>query len=238
MDTPFIVVDTRTGFHVASRSLASVSAKVRNKSALAVLCNTIFLQWACIDENTAGVVSRSSSSAFTVEAPLSSSTHGGVQYFHVKDNFLCVVFAKRRHELYERYAECIVDEAVGGRAGKLSTAADIQRCAESVFRNSVRALFRVAGVEDYAVVAQGPSGCVNLGGGFLSERCDFLRVLVSRTFSSGVHIAGNLMYSVNIRGEAVYAVAGWGVSVECLEEVFADEILCSWALTLCSVAKE
>lgn len=234
MDTPFIVVDSRTGFHVASSHLRLLSAEERSKSALAVLCNTIFLQWACIDDNTTDIVSRSSSSSFTVETPLSSDMHGDVQYFHFKNSFLCVVFAKRRHELYERYAECIVEEAVCGRASKLSAAAHIQRCAESVFKDSIRALFGGAGVKDYAIVTQGPYGCLNLGGGFLSERCGVLNALVRRTFTSGVHVAGNLMYSVIIRGETVYAVAAWGVSVECLE-VFGDDVLCSWALTLCSV---
>ncbi|KAG5484819.1 hypothetical protein LSCM4_07588 [Leishmania orientalis] len=233
MDIPFILVDTRTGFHVASSNLKFVNGEAKSKGALAVLCNTVFLQWVYIDESAGNVALKGAPLAFVVEKPLCSNVHGDVKYFQVKGNYLCVVFARRRHDLYEHFADRITEEAFCGRAGQLKAVGFVRGCAEGVFGDVIRALFERSGVTDYAVVAEGPSGTVHVGGGVLNERCGAVTAFGRQMLLSGIHVADDLVCYVDIRGDSVYAVAALCMSVSCIEELTGDAILCSWALSLC-----
>ncbi|KAG5483558.1 hypothetical protein CUR178_08224 [Leishmania enriettii] len=233
MDVPFILVDTRTGFHVASSNLKFVNGEAKSKGALAMLCNTVFLQWAYIGENVGSVASKGAPLAFVVEKPLGSNAHGDVKYFQVKGYYLCVIFARRRHDLYEHFADRVAEVAFSGQAGQLKAVGCVRECAEGVFGDSIRAFFERSGVTDYAVVAEGPSGTVHVGGGVLNERCSAVAVFGRQMLLSGIHVADNLVCYVDIRGDSVYAVAALCMSVSCIEELSGDAILRSWALSLC-----
>ncbi|KAG5484439.1 hypothetical protein LSCM1_07808 [Leishmania martiniquensis] len=234
MHPPFILVDARTGLHLASSNLKWLNGDVKSKSSLAALCNAVLYQWICVDENSNYVPSKDALFGFVVEKAFGTDAHGDVQYFQLKGAYLCVVFARRRHDLYAQFADRIVEEAACGHANQLKVETFLRKLTEAVLQDSIRAFFERVEVADYAVVGQGSFGSLYAGGGVWRDRCNALTGLVGRTFTSGIHASGDLTYYVNIRDDFVFAVVVFFVSMPCIEEMIEDGIFFLWSLTCCS----
>ncbi|KAK7197614.1 hypothetical protein NESM_000712100 [Novymonas esmeraldas] len=237
MDVPFILLDTRTGFHLASRHLKRVGGPAKSKSALAVLCCSIYLQWSCVCERADGSERNGKSSEFIVESPWGNGATDDVQCFCREGVFLCVVFAKTRHTLYSRFAKCIAGEGACARSSDLKTAARLRECVVRVFKEAVDAAFGAAHVAEYAVAAWGPSGTVSAGSGAVGGRLSTFGRLTDASLLSGVFVEGDLKYKVDNGEGCLFVAVASNLSMQVFETLCGDEVLSQWAVSVCRICE-
>lgn len=234
MDTPFVLVDTNTGFHLGSCNIKALQSEANSRSALAVLCSSVLLQWRCVVEEEKSSRVDTAPCSFEVADTVSSGADGRVRVFRSRDGYLAVVFADTRHDVYACYAEALVDEVAQGRLAPLKKVAGLQECARRALAAAAEQVMTKASITDFAVLGKGAGSRLEISRGQFKKGHRFdLSELESLT-TSGVFVTGGVMYTIAGREATVVVVAVKSGTDVPLDLVDVEGVLFSWVLSLCS----
>jgi hypothetical protein len=233
MKAPFIVIDTKTGFHLASNNLKAVKAQTNNNAALAVLCNSILLLWKSVADVPDGEPCSDSQCAFVIDTSGEAAGSFPVQYFQLKDEVLCVVFGTKRHCLYEVFAVLIVDHVRAEGSKTLKELSTLNRIKGEAVKSAFEKCCLKEGITKAAVLVKKSTFYFSACVGELADALPVFQMYLSSHIASGVYCAGGLSWMVATSGSTRYVVVAYGAALGSFDRLVQDELLFNSALTLC-----
>ncbi|KPA75845.1 hypothetical protein ABB37_08357 [Leptomonas pyrrhocoris] len=231
MDVPFIAVDTRTGFHLASHNLKAIDTQARSKEALAVLCNSVLLLWKNVNERSEEESFDETHSTFVVESSNLAQAALTTQYFHAHEHVLCVVFGSQHHVLYEIFADHIA-AAINARTKFSKDGKAVNNVARAALSDAFQKQCSNLGIVDAVLVVKGPMKRFSLCHGHLANSSEALDAYISAGLCSGIFTDGSLQCLVCSSGPVRCVVAAPDTTLESIEKIADDNFMLSWALNL------
>lgn len=231
MNTPLVVVDTNTGFCITSNNLRSCGAQTKNKSALAVLCNSVLLQWeSCGDEDkcyTDGVESLKVVAASLLDDSCE------VLFFSRKESLLCVVFANCDSVLFGKLSLSVVVELCSRKGGLGKVKLDLRQHVGSVLTNTFECKAVVCGISEYGIYAKGPGSKLEFSAGCLEGGLGALAVFVERMSCSQASCMNGCTVLSRYCGDVrIGAVFKGGCLSSCIN-LLDSEVVMQWIISLC-----
>lgn len=234
MSVPFIAVDAKTGFHIASHGLELLGLQTRSKSALAVLCNSVLLLWRNTAANEMNEENRAASQSFVVDVCSSSEVQSSVRYFHSTGHFLCVVFGSARHTLYANFAELLAHALHDGGVQAIKKRKVVQSIAKQALSVTFADICMQEGIPDCVLQSWTSSASLTCCHGKQGELWDSVLPDKGAAIVPGVYVCGELMYAVLKRGPARCVVAAYDAPLASFERMAQDAVLTHWCFGLCA----
>ncbi|KPI86345.1 hypothetical protein ABL78_4571 [Leptomonas seymouri] len=231
MDVTFIAVDTRTGFHLASRNLKAIRTQTTSKDALAVLCSSVLFLYRSISECSKEEVGHDRVSEFVVDASVNGLSSLTVQYFHAQEHVLCVVFGTHHHTLYKMFASNIAACLLLGNAS-LKDRRILTEIAENSLKDAFHKQCSSAGVASAVLIVVGPMKRFSYVHGHAANLSCAFDAYVDAEIVPGRFVVGALQWSACALGAVRCIVAADDAAAACFEKVALDGFLVRWALNL------
>ena len=233
MNIPFIVVDTKTGFCLASNNLKVVHTQANSKSGLAVLCNSVLLLWRNVAElGGEGENSDGSSCHFRVGIENCANRVSGAtsHYFCLRGERLCVVFGAECHIIFEIFVGRLSSFLLANDAKQLKDNRILSDLAQQTLRAAFLKQCECYGIENAALLVESSTTSFSSLRGQLGCSPHILASFLAASTASGAFVVGGLQCYVRISGASRCLVAALGAPLVSVEKVALDDCLIDWPL--------